>query len=350
LLFRILRLTLRQYEALLYALFLDSQGIRILLSKIYYHMKPILPWKIRIALRRMRANLRRKAYSKVWPIDERAGFTPAAWPGWPGGNRFALILTHDVEGSKGLGRVENLMRLESEQGFRSSFNFVPEGEYRISAELRQTLDNAGFEVGVHGLQHDGMLYSSKAGFARKAARIREYLREWKSTGFRSPYMQHNLEWLQMLGVDYDESTFDTDPFEPQPDGVGTIFPFWVAGPNGTGFVELPYSLPQDFTMFILFQEPNIDIWKRKLDWVADRGGMALINTHPDYMCFDGNQKGRDEFPAEFYSEFLKYVREKYRGQYWTALPRDVSSFYRREVVPAIGNSDRNTCVDCQPTK
>jgi hypothetical protein len=23
------------------------------------------------------------------------------------------------------------------------------------------------------------------------------------------------------------STFDTDPFEPQPDGMGTIFPFWV---------------------------------------------------------------------------------------------------------------------------
>ena len=31
----------------------------------------------------------------------------------------------------------------------------------------------------------------------------------------------------MLNIAYDASTFDTDPFEPQPDGVNTIFPFWV---------------------------------------------------------------------------------------------------------------------------
>ena len=120
-----------------------------------------------------------------------------------------VVLTHDVEGTRGLNRVESLIKLELEQGFRSSLNFVPEGEYRLSAELRQTLDRAGFEVGIHGLEHDGMLYKSKATFAGKAARIRENLREWKSTGFRSPLMQHKLEWLHLLGVEYDESTFDT---------------------------------------------------------------------------------------------------------------------------------------------
>ena len=46
-------------------------------------------------------------------------------------------------------------------------------------------------------------------------------------------MQHNLQWLHALNAEYDSSTFDTDPFEPEPDGVGTIFPFWVPGPNGT---------------------------------------------------------------------------------------------------------------------
>ncbi len=173
-------------------------------------------------LRRLRAVRRRSAYSDVWPIDEKAGGTPPGWPGWPG-KRFAFVLTHDVEGTRGLDRVESLMKLESELGFRSSFNFVPEGEYRLSAELRQTVADAGFEIGIHGLEHDGKLYNSKARFAGKAVRIREYLREWKSIGFRSPLMQHKLEWLHLLGVEYDESTFDTDPFEPQPDAAGTIF-------------------------------------------------------------------------------------------------------------------------------
>jgi glycosyltransferase involved in cell wall biosynthesis len=297
-----------------------------------------------MALRRVRAKRRRIAYSDVWPVDEKAGATPPGWPGWPDGKRFAFVLTHDVEGTRGLNRVESLIKLELEQGFRSSLNFVPEGEYRLSAELRQTLDRAGFEVGIHGLEHDGMLYKSKATFAGKAARIREYLREWKSTGFRSPLMQHKLEWLHLLGVEYDESTFDTDPFEPQPDGAGTIFPFWVPGPNGSGYVELPYSLPQDFTLFAVLREQNIDIWKRKLDWVAAHGGMALLNTHPDYMCFDGNEKGRDEFPVSFYTEFLHYVRENYEGVYWPALPHEVSRFYRKEVELPLRNSRKKICM------
>ena len=60
-------------------------------------------------------------------------------------------------------------------------------------------------------------------------------------------MLHNLEWFHDLNVKYDSSTFDTDPFEPQPDGVGTIFPFWVPRPNsplttgwnGNGHGRLP---------------------------------------------------------------------------------------------------------------
>jgi len=42
------------------------------------------------------------------------------------------------------------------------------------------------------------------------------------------------------------------------------------------------------------QEKNIDIWKRKLEWVAENGGMPLVNTHPDYMNFDGGIWQRSE--------------------------------------------------------
>src|SRR3990167_4645651 len=164
----------------------------MLLNDAYYFLKPFLPLGLRIDLRRWRAKSRRRTYADVWPIDEKAGTTPPGWPGWPAGKRFALVLTHDVEGKKGLARVERLMNLEMEHGFRSSFNFVPEGEYHVPDSLRQTLDRAGFEVGIHGLEHDGKLYASQKGFARKAARIRDYVHTWKVSGFRSPFMQHRL--------------------------------------------------------------------------------------------------------------------------------------------------------------
>src|SRR5260370_15609527 len=108
-------------------------------------------------------------------------------------------------------------------------------------------------------------------------------------------MLHKLDWLHELDIRYDASTFDTDPFEPQPEGHHTIFPLWVPSPPrlgsdpstnnlaGGGYVELPYTLPQDSTLFLLLREKTPDIWMRKLDWIADHGGMDLILTHPDYM-------------------------------------------------------------------
>jgi glycosyltransferase involved in cell wall biosynthesis/peptidoglycan/xylan/chitin deacetylase (PgdA/CDA1 family) len=315
----------------------------MLLSKTYYFLKPIIPWRVRLMLRQWRAKHRRKAFSDVWPIDPTSGAIPPGWPGWPDGKKFAFVLTHDVEGSKGVSRVEQLMNLEQKYGFRSCFNFVPEGEYRLSDSLRKTLDHAGFEIGVHGLEHDGKLYRSKAKFAADARRINDYARKWNVSGFRSPLMQHRLGWLHRLDVEYDASTFDTDPFEPEPDGMGTIFPFWVPATNGAGYVELPYTLVQDFSLFKVLRDQNIDTWKRKLDWIAERGGMALLNTHPDYMCFGAKQE-RDEFPVSYYEEFLQYVRDKYEGAYWAAQPRDVTRYYCGKLPQSSRNTRRKICM------
>ena len=197
-------------------------------------------------------------------------------------------------------------------------------------ELRTEPTAAGFEGGVDRLNHDGKLYSSRAEFDRRAERINRYLKEWGAVGFRSPAMHHNLEWLKALNIEYDASTFDTDPFEPQPDGVGTIFPFWVAREDGTGYVEIPYTLPQDHLLFVLMKEKSIDIWKKKLDWIAEKGGMALINTHPDYMHFGDGKPGLEEYPVRLFAQFLEYVKDRYEGRYWHALPREVARFWREQ--------------------
>ena len=241
-----------------------------MVNELYFSIKPLLPRRFRIFLRRQRARLKRALCADVWPIDERAGSTPPNWPGWPDGKRFAFVLTHDVEGTLGVQRIPQLIDMERKHGLRSSFNLVPAGEYRVSESLLRVIEEAGFEVGVHGLEHDGRLYASKEFFELKAARIRECLQNWKACGFRSPLMQHNLRWLHQIGAAYDASTFDTDPFEPEPDGVATIFPFWVPGPEGNGYVELPYTVVQDFTLFVVLKENTIDIWKRKIDWIAAR--------------------------------------------------------------------------------
>ena len=192
---------------------------------VYYAIKPYVDWRLRLAFRRGLAVRKLRAATGVWPILESAGRPPEDWPGWPEEKQFAFVLTHDVEGRLGLDRVRRLAEREMELGFRSSFNLVPEGEYRSSRDLRDWLQSEGFEVGVHDLRHDGSLYRSRADFDRQAPRINYHLKDWGAVGFRAGFMFHNLDWLRQLDVEYDASTFDTDPFEPQPDGAGTIFPF-----------------------------------------------------------------------------------------------------------------------------
>jgi hypothetical protein len=299
-----------------------------LINTMYYAFKPFLPLSVRYTMRRLRANLILGTASE-WPIMTSAGVAPANWPGWPGQKKFALILTHDVEGRTGLERCQRLVEMEAEHGFRSSFNFIPEGEYVVTKEIRDEITTAGFEVGVHDLRHDGSLYRSKASFDECAEGINRYLAEWGAVGFRAGFMFHNLDWLKSLNVEYDASTFDTDPFEPQPDGVGTIFPFWVEKSEaGEGYVEIPYTLPQDATLFLVLREKTIDIWKRKADWLVARGGMVHLNVHPDYLAFDGRRPAINEFCAGLYGEFLGYIRETYGDVCWNALPREVARFYR----------------------
>ena len=317
-----------------------SPRYHVLRNRIYYGLKPFVPQALRTAIRRKLTMRLRKHVGAVWPIMPGSEHPPTNWPGWPEGKKFAFILTHDVESKTGLARCRSLMQLELALGFRSSFNFIPEGSYQVPAELREELTARGFEVGIHDLKHDGRLFFSRRKFKRCAEKINRYAREWGASGFRSGFMLRNLDWLHDLNVQYDASTFDTDPFEPQPQGRHTIFPFWIPNPNGesirhphrainsssNGYVELPYTLPQDFTLFVLLQEKTPEIWMRKLDWIAQHGGMALVDVHPDYLCFDNAVATSREYPVALYKSFLDYVSRHYNGAFWNTTPSKVAQF------------------------
>lgn len=343
--------------------------MRALRNTFYYSIKPWMSPGLRLSMRRWHARRTRRQVGGVWPIQPGSDTPPLNWTGWPHGKKFAFVLTHDVEGPLGLSRCAQVMELESRLGFRSSFNLIPEGPYEVTEEIRKCVRQNGFELGVHDLNHDGRLYKSRSSFVKKAQRINDYLREWNAVGFRSGFMLHNLEWAHDLNIVYDSSTFDTDPFEPQPDGIGTIFPFWVprvnlgdhvaGAPTRAGYVELPYTLVQDSTLFLVLGERRPDIWFKKLDWLAERGGMALVNIHPDYVAVNGTRCSPWEFPVKFYEQFLEYIRERYSGAYWQVTAAELASWYQStlkfkspeyigvETVSLSGLSRQNGC-DTKP--
>jgi peptidoglycan/xylan/chitin deacetylase (PgdA/CDA1 family) len=287
--------------------------------RAYYRVRSLLPLAVRQSLqRRRRVNSAGEWYLPSEFMHALAQQVPASGEGvttihpWPDGNDFAFVLTHDVETAEGMRRIPLIADLEQELGFRSSWNLVPY-KYPIDTGLLRELRERGFEIGVHGYNHDGRLFSSRAVFEQRLPAIQAALESFGAVGFRAPMVHRNLVWLQGLEIDYDASCFDVDPFQAMPGGVGGVWPF-LAG----RFVELPYTLPQDHTLFVALGQRDGRIWSEKLAYLAGVRGMALVITHPDYLD--------SEWRIDIYRRMLEEVHEL--GEAWHALPKDVAAWWR----------------------
>ena len=308
-----------------------------LARRCYYQVKPLLPRRLCNALRRFQSSAAQARFPLGWPTEDRyarfqwevmsqllqiSGCQSLSFKHfWPDGHRYAFVLTHDVETEDGQAYARAVADLEQSLGFRSSFNFVPE-RYRLDLALIDDLRAWGFEIGVHGLRHDGKLFRSEAEFGRRAERINVHLKELDAVGFRSPLTMRHPEWMQALAIEYDSSFFDTDPCEPMPGGTMSIWPFFLGQ-----FVELPYTLMQDCTLTTVLGETTPRLWLHKVDFIEKYYGMALLNAHPDYLSRPATQR--------VYTDFLRAMKE--RDGYWHALPRDVARWWHARV-------DDSTCA------
>ena len=294
----------------------------------YYAVKPFMPRRVQLTLRRLYAKRQARAEFPRWPFEpilldhqatqlrERMAATGAdAVPlvgFWPEGKRFAAILTHDVEGPLGVRNVRRVLEIERRHGFVSSWNFVAEW-YPIEDGLFDHIRAHDGEIGLHAIKHDCKLFESRASFEADLPAIHRYLREWGAVGFRSPATHRNAEWMPELGCLYDSSFPDSDPFEPQAGGCCSIFPYFL-----DDLVELPITLLQDHTMWEILRADTIEHWTRKSDWLIAHHGLVNLITHPDYL----------DTPARLrqYEEFLEYLAAQ-EGM-WHALPHEVASWWR----------------------
>ena len=300
-------------------------------KRYYYFLKPILPRRLTRIMRKFYGDSTQKHFPLSWPIEERyprflwniiwnllqiIGENEVSFVHfWPEGHRFAFILTHDIETAQGQVNIHNLVELEEDLGFRSSFNFIPE-RYKIDEHLIRSLRERGFEIGVHGLKHDGKLFSSRDVFNIRVTKINKYLASFGAVGFRAPLTHRQPVWMQSLNIEYDTSFFDTDPYEPIPGGTMSIWPFEIGH-----FIELPYTLAQDYTLVNLINEKSPEIWLKKVDFIEKYCGMVLVNTHPDYLLNSDN-----------WNMYVKFLQEiKKREGYWHALPKDVSTWWRKRM-------------------
>jgi peptidoglycan/xylan/chitin deacetylase (PgdA/CDA1 family) len=295
----------------------------------YYRLRPLLPRRLQIAMRRRFARVQQRSAFPAWPAEtaledffaflfELAGPVPWIAP-WPDGREWAIVLTHDVETDVGYAHMEALCEIEEGAGYRSSFNLVP-GRYRVDDADVEALKARGFEVGGHSMRHDGLEFSSREALDTWLPEMRVHAERWDAVGFRSPSTNRVWELMPLTGFDYDSSYPDSDPFEPTPGGCCSWLPFF-----NEAQVELPVTLPQDHLVFVILERGDEALWVEKASFLRERGGMALMIVHPDYML----QQER----LDAYRRYLE--RFATDDTVWRALPREASAWWRRRAASRL---------------
>ncbi|GAC1439825.1 MAG: hypothetical protein NVSMB51_18230 [Solirubrobacteraceae bacterium] len=239
---------------------------------------------------------------------------------WPAPHTWSFVVTHDVEGPAGIERIPRALELERRYGVVSSWNFCAEW-YEIPPGTFAQVREAGCEVGLHGIRHDGRLFSTRAEFEASLPKIQHYLAAWEAEGFRSPAMHRNADWMHELGARYDSSFPDSDPFEPQAGGCCSILPFFFGE-----LVELPVTLVQDHTLWEILRRTDIGLWTTKAGWIAEHNGLVNVIVHPDYL--DTQRRW------EMYEQLLAYLTQLRGG--WHALPREVATWWRERELLGVG--------------
>jgi peptidoglycan/xylan/chitin deacetylase (PgdA/CDA1 family) len=298
---------------------------------LFYELKRLIPRSAQLAMRRRLIERQGDPVFPAWPFDVagtdlvRIAFADALlergveavrfpWF-WPNGSSAAVTLTHDVESADGLAHAVTVAGWEERHGFRSSFNIVSDW-YPIDDARVAQLTRRGHEIGSHAIRHDRSLFASREAFERQLPLLREAGQRFGAVGFRSPATHRVVEWLAELPFSYDCTMPHSDPYEPIPGGTATVLPFM----HGE-VVELPYTAPQDHTLFNLLRHRDSSVWQRQLELVVSSGGLFQMLTHPgaEYL-------GRPVI-GEAYRDLLEAIAG--REDVWVALPRDVAEWWRR---------------------
>jgi hypothetical protein len=321
-------------EAYLQALTPRLEAAMALARRAYYLARPLMPRPVQIAFRRRLAGRQARARFPRWPAEtglhdlydkvfrllaEVAGGPIPSLAPWPRGRSWAVVLTHDVETAAGLDGIEPLREVERRHGLVSAWNFVPQ-RYDLPAPVRAGLLAEGCEIGVHGLTHDGHDLESPSALAARLPAIHEHARAWGATGFRAPAMQRSWAAMDLLDFDHDASSPDTDPFQPCHGGCCTWWPFFHGD-----MVELPLTLAQDHTLFVILEAEGPEAWIEKAELLRARGGMAQLLVHPDYL------EGTPSLGA--YRDLLATYADDPTA--WFALPSHVSGWWRARAATSL---------------
>jgi hypothetical protein len=303
------------------------------LARMYYSVRPILPFGVRSYLKQMYLKGWDEQPFPHWPVDcsvdnlaaqvlqlsvrsSVARQVPFIWF-WPKGASSCAIMTHDVETESGQDACSNLMRIDDSFGIKASFQIVPEERYHVSTQFLASIRERGFEVVVHDLNHDGHLYRDRDRFLERVGKINSYGEQYGANGFRAAVLYRRQLWFDALKFSYDMSIPNVAHLDPQHGGCCTVMPFFIGD-----VLELPVTTTQDYMLFHILNDYSTGLWKRQIELIMEKHGLMSFIVHPDYIM-----KARERVIYEELLAHLAGLREK--KDVWITTPGEVNRWWRQ---------------------
>jgi len=203
----------------------------------------------------------------------------------------------------------------------------------VTESLLEEMRSRGFEINVHGLDHDGHLFDERNEFLRQARRINAYAKAYGALGFRSPVLYRNVDWFDALEFSYDMSLPNIGHLDPQRGGCCTVMPFFIGN-----MVELPLTTTQDYSLFNIIGDFSIDLWQRQISAVIERHGLLSFLVHPDYIL---NERERNVY--EHLLAYIASIAKEHR--LWLARPADVAAWWAQRDQLKIVSTNGKWCID-----
>jgi peptidoglycan/xylan/chitin deacetylase (PgdA/CDA1 family) len=312
--------------------------------KFYYWLRPLTNQWLRKHLQRSYARNWRESAFPQWPVDttvericetlmllqmkaKRIQRVPFVWF-WPRAAHGCVMMTHDVETERGRDFCQNLLDIDDRNGVKSTFQIVPEGRYAVQPEFLKAIRSRGFEIGIHDLNHDGLLFDDREEFLRRAERINQYGARFEARGFRAAVLYRKPEWYGALNFAFDMSIPNVAPLDPQRGGCCTVLPYFIGN-----MVELPLTTAQDYTLFHLLNMRSIDLWKEQIELILAKNGLVSFIVHPDYI--------QEPDTKAVYEKLLGHLAElREQRHLWFALPSDIERWWRaRSQMTVVRDGD-----------
>jgi hypothetical protein len=303
------------------------------LARIYYLVRPLIPFALRSFLKKLHLRGRDELPFPRWPVDCSVDSLfeqllllsvrsngnqaiPFIWF-WPERTSSCAIMTHDVETEAGQKFCPDLMDIDDSFGIKASFQIVPEERYAVSTGFLASLLKRGFEVVVHDLNHDGHLYRDREEFLQRAAKINLYREQYGAEGFRAAVLYRKQSWFDALKFSYDMSVPNVAHLDPQQGGCCTVMPYFIGE-----MLELPVTTTQDYMLFHVLNDYSISLWKQQTDLIMGKHGLMSFIVHPDYIM-----EARER---AVYLELLTHLAElRETKNVWITTPGEANRWWRQ---------------------